>query len=133
MQVTMTSKSGNSHTADYTLEGGQKVLTIEGTTATPAESGYVMLTIRDAATSLSKQMRLNIVYGNRQWDGTESTSYDGEGTEANPFLIHNARQFAGMIKYNETGAYYKLTQDIWFNDGLLGHQGQSQFEEGTIK
>ena len=121
--ITMTSKSGNSHTADYTLEGGQKVLTIEGTTATPAESGYVMLTIRDAATSLSKQMRLNIVYGNRQWDGTESTSYDGEGTEANPYLIHNARQFAGMIKYNETGAYYKLTQDIWFNDNLLSDTG----------
>ena len=121
--ITMTSKSGNSHTASYSLPTGQKVLTVSESTATPAESGYVMLTIRDAATSLSKQMRLNIVYGNRQWDGTESTSYDGEGTEANPYLIHNARQFAGMIKYNETGAYYKLTQDIWFNDNLLSDTG----------
>lgn len=121
--LTMTSKSGNSHTASYSLPTGQKVLTVSDSTATPAESGYVMLTISDAATSLSKQMLLNVVHNNRQWDGTFFTTFDGEGTEPNPYLIHNAGQFAHMILHNEANTYYKLTQDIWFNDDLLSDMG----------
>ena len=121
--IPLASKSGSGHTASYSLPSGQTWMTVSGTTATPKESGNVLLTISDASSSLSKQMLLTVVYNNRQWDGKMFSVYDGQGTAANPYLIRNAGQFANMICTNQPNQYYKLTQDIWFNDGLLSDTG----------
>ena len=121
--ISLASKSGSGHTASYSLPTGQTWMTVSGTTATPKESGNVLLTISDASSSLSKQMLLTVVYNNRQWDGEMFSVYDGQGTAANPYLIRNAGQFANMICTNQSNQYYKLTQDIWFNDGLLSDTG----------
>ena len=119
-------KSGSGKTATYSLTPGQQVLTVEGTTATPAESGTTMLNITNDG--FTKEFLLQVVYGNNQWDGTYVTELAGAGTQENPYLIHNARQMAGVMRYNNTdlytNKYFKLTQDIWFNDGLLNSQAE---------
>lgn len=118
-------KSGSGMTATYSLTPGQQVLTVDGTTATPAEPGKTMLNIIN--NGITKEFLLNVVFGNNQWDGTYVTELDGEGTQENPYLIHNARQMAGVMRYNNTeftNKYFKLTQDIWFNDCLLNTQGE---------
>lgn len=119
-------KSGSGKTATYSLTTGQQVLTVEGTTATPAEPGTTMLNITN--NGLTKEFLLQVVYGNNQWDGTYVTELAGAGTQENPYLIHNARQMAGVMRYNNTdlytNKYFKLTQDIWFNDSLLNSQAE---------
>ena len=123
-------KSGSENTATYSLPNNQTALTIDGTTATPAEPGTVMLTISQGG--LSKEILLNIATG-KQWGGYFNNAYLGNGTAESPFLIHNANQFAAAMKENyykclleenKDKKYYKLTQDIWFNDDLLGNDGK---------
>lgn len=122
-------KSGSNHTATYSLPNNQTALSVAGTTATPAEPGTVMLTISEGG--LSKEILLNIVTG-KQWNGSFNNAYLGNGTAESPYLIHNANQFAAALKENyyncqmegdENKKYYKLTQDIWFNEDLLGDDG----------
>ncbi len=55
------------------------------------------------------------------WDGTASAQWSGSGTEADPYLISNAKQLAGLAKrvnggLNYRGKYFKLTTDILLND-----------------
>ncbi len=55
------------------------------------------------------------------WDGTASAQWSGSGTEADPYLITNAKQLAGLAKrvnggLNYSGKYFKLTTDILLND-----------------
>ena len=123
-------KSSSENTATYSLPNDQTALTISGTTATPAEPGTVMLTISQGG--LSKKILLNVVTG-KQWGGYFNNAYLGNGTAESPYLIHNANQFAAAMKYNydncqlegnENKKYYKLTQDIWFNEDLLGNDGK---------
>lgn len=102
-------------TMKFSLPEEQKVLNIQDGTALMSDPGIVLLTVSSTTPQLTKQLRLNITYG-QQWDGTYADSYDGgNGSPANPFLIHNARQFAKMMRNNDADEYYKLTQDICFN------------------
>ncbi len=55
------------------------------------------------------------------WDGTASAQWSGSGTEADPYLITNAKQLAGLAKrvnggLDYSGKYFKLTADILLND-----------------
>ncbi len=89
------------------------------------------------------------------WDGTADTVWDGEGTQAKPYLITSAAELAGLAKtvYNAdsttagavevgtkgvhelyTGKYFKLTTDIdlggkeWLPIGRVGMRFDGNFE-----
>lgn len=58
------------------------------------------------------------------WDGTSTEVYAaGSGTQADPYIIENAKQLAYLIKHDvvdsagaTNGKYYKLAADIYLND-----------------
>ena len=58
------------------------------------------------------------------WDGTSTEIYAaGSGTQADPYIIENAKQLAYLIKHDvvdsagaTNGKYYKLAADIYLND-----------------
>lgn len=54
------------------------------------------------------------------WSGGSDTTFEGNGTEAEPYLIYTAEELFGMIslsgKANGTPASYKLMNDIRLND-----------------
>ena len=94
-------------------------------TATPKDnvSGGVMLTIT-SDDNVSRNICLD-VYTLHKWDGVVAKTYDsGDGTEDEPYLIHNARQLMKAFQENEAGEYYKLSKDIWFNENLLTNVGE---------
>ena len=110
-------------TVHYSLPEGQKVLNIQNGTALMDSPGVLMLTASSAAPQITKQLRLDITYG-QQWDGNYADSYDGgNGSPANPYLIHNAQQFAKMLRDNDTDEHYRLTQDVIFNKDLINTDG----------
>lgn len=114
MNFPVAEKSSDGFKATYHLPEGQKIIKVENNLAILQDPGTLMITIKSDK-GLEKQVPLNITYG-QQWDGTYADSYDGgNGSPANPFLIHNARQFAKMMRNNDADEYYKLTQDICFN------------------
>ena len=94
-------------------------------TATPKDNvaGDMMLTIT-SDDNVSRNIHLYI-YTRHQWDGVVGKHYDsGDGTSGDPYLIHNARQLMKAFTTNESGEYYKLTKDIWFNENLLSSTGE---------
>lgn len=116
-------------TARYSLPADQTMLTISGETdaqvATPKVNavGDVMLTIT-STDNISKELCLG-VNGSRKWNGKTYKYYDsGNGTEGSPYLIHSARQLIHAFTNNEAGKYYKLKNDIWFNENLLTNVGE---------
>ena len=117
----------NQKTATYSVSGD--LMTVSGEanaqTATPKDNveGGVMLTIT-SDDHVSRQICLD-VYTSHKWDGKIANNYDGgNGTEANPFLIHNARQLMKALTTNGSDEYYRLTKDIWFNENLLTNTGE---------
>ena len=73
----------------------------------------------------------------QSWDGTVATGYaGGDGTKANPFLISNAAELAKLAadvsseKDFSLGRYFRLTQDIIFNEGV-NQANKTKLEEGT--
>ena len=56
------------------------------------------------------------------WDGTKASSFaGGNGTEASPFLIENAKQLYKMVAEYDSldiskDKYFKITKDIYIND-----------------
>lgn len=111
-------------TATFSLPVEQTLLTVSGEKATPKENteGGVVLTIA-SSDRISKQFYLN-VNTSRKWDQKIARTYDaGDGTEAKPYVIHNARQLIKALTTNEAGQYYKLKNDIWFNENLVSESG----------
>lgn len=73
----------------------------------------------------------------QNWDGTVAMGYaGGDGTKANPFLISNAAELARLAadvsseKDFSLGRYFRLTQDIVFNEGVC-QANNTKLEEGT--
>ena len=70
---------------------------------------------------------------NTVWDGTIGTSFaGGNGTSSSPYLISNGKQLAYFIKKcNESAPYrskyYKLTADIYLNDGYFDYRSQDEY------
>lgn len=55
--------------------------------------------------------------GENEWDGSFDDTLEGSGTEEEPYLISNAGELAWLGYNGGTTAYYKLTCDIYLNDG----------------
>lgn len=60
------------------------------------------------------------------WDGTVATFYNGgEGTENDPYIISNAKEFALFYEKLQTtdyeGVYFKLSDNIVINNGLFSY------------
>lgn len=117
----------NVKTATFSVS--EEKMTVSGETnvqtATPKDNVYgdVMLTIT-SDDNVSRSICL-YVYTSHQWDGKVAKVYDGgNGTENNPYLIHNARQLMKALTTNESDEYYRLTKDIWFNGDLLTNTGE---------
>ena len=55
--------------------------------------------------------------GENEWDGSFDDTLEGAGTEDDPYLISNAGELAWLVYNGGTTAYYKLTCDIYLNDG----------------
>lgn len=111
-------------TAKFSLPNDQTLMTVSGETATPKEDqqGDVLLTIT-SSDGISKQLCLQ-VNTIKKWDQKIARAYDaGDGTVAKPYIIHNARQLMKALTTNETGKYYKLINDIWFNQNLITENG----------
>ena len=124
---------GHQKTASYAIDDDK--MTISGETnaqiATPKDNvkGDVMLTVT-SDDGVSKQFCLD-VYTSHTWDGKVAKAYDGgNGTQSNPYLIHNARQLMKAFTTNASGEYYRLTKDIWFNENLLTDTGEPK--DGNI-
>ena len=51
------------------------------------------------------------------WDGSIATEFaGGDGTEATPYIIETPEQFALMVENFGDGHYYKIVNDLYFND-----------------
>ena len=128
-----TDNGGHMKTATYSVS--KEKMTVSGEhnaqTATPKDnvSGGVMLTIT-SDDNVSRNICLD-VYTRHQWDGNVAKAYDsGDGSEGDPYLIHNARQLMKALTANKSGEYYRLTKDIWFNENLLTDTGEPK--DGAI-
>ena len=111
-------------TAKFSLPADQTLMTVSGETATPKEDqqGDVLLTIT-SSDGISKQLCLQ-VNTIKKWDQKIARAYDaGDGTDAKPYIIHNARQLMKAFTTNEAEKYYKLINDIWFNQNLITESG----------
>lgn len=111
-------------TAKFSLPTDQTLMTVSGETATPKEDqqGDVLLTIT-SSDGISKQLCLQ-VNTIKKWDQKIARAYDaGDGTDAKPYIIHNARQLMKALTTNEAPEYYKLKNDIWFNQNLITENG----------
>ena len=111
-------------TAKFSLPADQTLMTVSGETATPKEDqqGDVLLTIT-SSDGISKQLCLQ-VNTIKKWDQKIARAYDaGDGTNAKPYIIHNARQLMKALTTNEARKYYKLKNDIWFNQNLITENG----------
>ncbi len=69
----------------------------------------------------------NILSTAGSWDGTIATSYKkGDGTETNPYIISNAKEFAYFLQQLETTTYkdkyIKLDKDIVINNGTFNYE-----------
>lgn len=51
------------------------------------------------------------------WNGSIATEFSGgDGTETAPYIIETPEQFALMVENFGGGYYYKITEDLFFND-----------------
>lgn len=56
----------------------------------------------------------------RIWDGSVVTEFaGGDGTSTNPYLIETPEQFALMVENFGSAFYYKIINDLYFNDTSL--------------
>jgi hypothetical protein len=131
MNFPLAEKSSDGFKATYHLPDNQKLIKIENNQAVLQDPGTMLVTIKSDK-GLEKQVFLNISIG-KQWDGTFADSYDGgNGSEASPYLLHNARQFAKMMRDNQSDEFYKLTQDILFNTDLIQKDGSIKADAKVI-
>lgn len=110
--------------ATFSLPSDQNLLTVTNETATPKEDtqGGVVLTIT-SSDKISKQFFL-MVNTIKQWDKKIAKTLDaGDGTKESPYIVHNARQLIKVFNGNKAGEYYKLKNDIWFNQNLITENG----------
>ncbi len=90
----------------------------------PLDPGEVVVTVK--WNGLQRKVHLDITYG-KDWTGGRNEAFEGgDGTQENPYLIHNADQFysaVGSKNYNKKDVYFKLVCDIFFNTHLLQEDG----------
>lgn len=85
---------------------------------------FVTIAIPSFCMLLMKDNSSKIEY----WDGTYADSYkSGTGTEDDPYIISNAKEFAYFSKAinngnNYSGKYFKLTDNIHLNNGIIEYK-----------
>ncbi|MBQ3632390.1 MAG: hypothetical protein II949_14345 [Prevotella sp.] len=79
----------------------------------------------------------SVILPAQNWDGTVADRYaGGDGTKESPFLISNAAELAKLAhdvnseRDFSLGRYFRLTQDIMFNDGVNA-VATAKLEDGT--
>ncbi|MBR3472732.1 MAG: leucine-rich repeat protein [Prevotella sp.] len=123
-------KSTHEKLTNYAIEPASNVSVSKDFIVRPLDPGEVIVEVTHK--NLKRKVHLYITYGN-EWDGTsttegtaESNLFDGgDGSEQNPFMIHNVAQLSGAIssKYNSSKYYFKLSNDLFFNNHLLTDNG----------
>ena len=90
----------------------------------PLDPGEVVVTIK--WNGLQRKVHLDITYG-QEWNQATNEAFEGgDGSKEDPYMIHNADQLYSAIhstKYNKSGVYLKLANDIFFNTHLLQEDG----------
>lgn len=115
-------KSTGEKVASFTVPDNVTCVKVDGKHLYPLDPGEVVVSVK--WNGLQRKVHLDITYG-KDWEGGKNEVFDGgDGTEVNPFIIHNADQFysASRIK-NKPGVYLKLASDIFFNTHLLQENG----------
>ena len=89
----------------------------------PLDPGEVVVTVK--WNGLQRKVHLDITYG-KDWEGGRNEVFEGgDGSQENPYLIHNADQFYSASRiHNQSGVYLKLASDIFFNTHLLQEDGK---------
>lgn len=107
--------------ANYQVEASPLVKVGEDLRVQLLDPGEVNILVTHKG--LVRKVHLNITYG-VEWDGTSTSTsfYGGDGSEANPYLIHNVAELKGAMEsgeLNKEGVYFKLVNDIFMNNHLL--------------
>ena len=113
--------------AEFTVPDNVTCIKVVDKHIYPLDPGEVDVTVK--WNGLQRKVHLDITYG-KEWTGGPNWVFDGgDGSQANPFMIHNANQLAAAVdpyrKWNKEGEhyYFKLSNDIFFNTHLLQSDG----------
>ncbi len=90
----------------------------------PLDPGEVVVTIK--WNGLQRKVHLDITYGQEWTQATNEAFEGGDGSKEDPYMIHNADQLYSAThsnKYNQSGVYLKLANDIFINTHLLQKDG----------
>lgn len=120
-------KSTGERVAEFTVPDNVTCVKVVEKHIYPLDPGEVDVTVK--WNGLQRKVHLDITYG-KEWTGGPNWVFDGgDGSQANPFMIHNANQLAAAVdpyrKWNKEGEhyYFKLSNDIFFNTHLLQSDG----------
>lgn len=137
-------KSTNELVATFTLPTPPACVEVNENTVKVLDPGEADVMVN--YNGLQRKVHLNITYG-QPWDGTTIgwRNYNdyfagGDGTEKNPYVIHNIQEFILVMssynysqeafRYNLAGKHFILANDLFFNTHLLGEDEQPK--EGAI-
>lgn len=85
----------------------------------------IILVVSIAIPTLSEYKTASPTHTITAWDGTTASSYDGDGSKENPYIISNGSElsyFASQLKItNYEGQYFVLNNDIILNDGTFSY------------
>ncbi len=117
--------------ATFTVPDNLTCVKIEDKHIYPVDPGEMIVTIK--WNGLQREVHLDITYG-LDWEGGENNAFEGgEGTEEDPYLIHNADQLFAAThdeELNQSDKNFKLACDIFFNTHLIQRDGTPR--EGAI-
>lgn len=117
-------KSTGEKVASFTVPDNVTCMKVDGKHLYPLDPGEVVVSVK--WNGLQRKVHLDITYG-KDWAGNLNGDFDGgDGSQENPYLIHNADQLYSAThsnKYNKSGVYLKLANDIFFNTHLLQEDG----------
>ena len=98
----------------------------------------ILLVFYIAIPTLSEYKNTNALYTVTAWDGTIASSYNGEGTIDDPYVITNGSELALLAVQLETtnfeGKYFVLGNDIVLNKGYFEYtkdDGIKYIEDGV--
>lgn len=122
-------KSTGERVAEFTVPDNVKCVKVVEKHIYPLDPGEVDVTVK--WNGLQRKVHLDITYGKPWTDGWNKVFDGGDGSQANPFMIHNANQLIAALdpdgewnkEKNKKQYYFKLANDIFFNTHLLQEDG----------
>lgn len=122
-------KSTGERVAEFTVPDNVTCVKVVEKHIYPLDPGEVDVTVK--WNGLQRKVHLDITYG-KPWTGSLNKVFDGgDGSQANPFMIHTANQLTAALEadyewnkeQNKKKYYFKLANDIFFNTHLLQAYG----------